>query len=91
MTCLLMRVFQDYYDPRNLQMAGFKDNALPGLREGLIDKCGGAPDMLDGLAAAIDAEGDEEGAEVRRSLKRLIREVDVYLEAQHNARNAQIK
>jgi hypothetical protein len=86
MTCLLMRVFQDYYDPSNPQMAEFKVKALPGLRLGLIDVCGGAPDMLVGLEAALDAKGENAGAAVRTSLKRLIREVDVYLEAQHKAR-----
>lgn len=86
-TCVLLQIFQSYYDSNNPQMAQFKEKALPGLRQGLIDVCGGAPDMLDGLEVALDAKGENAGAAVRSSFKRLIREVDVYLEAQHLARN----
>jgi hypothetical protein len=45
--------------------------------------------MLDGLMAALDAGGEGAGAQVRRAFKRLIRETDVYLEAQKKARNTQ--
>ncbi len=86
-TCVLLQIFQSYYDSNNPQMAQFKEKALPGLRQGLIDVCGGAPDMLDGLEAALGATGENAGAAVRTSFKSLIREVDVYLEAQHLARS----
>ncbi|MBX9790580.1 MAG: hypothetical protein K2Y37_16800 [Pirellulales bacterium] len=87
-TCMLLRVFQDYYDPTNPKMAGFKEHALPGLREALVDKFGGAPQMLDPLVAALDAGGTLAGAKVRITFKQLIREVDVYLEAQDQSKSA---
>lgn len=71
------------------KMAGFKEHALPGLREALIDRFGGSPRMLDGLVAALDGNGSLDGPKVRITFKQLIREVDVYLEAQQSAHSAQ--
>lgn len=62
---VLLNIFRDVYDTGNPQMAAFSEQVLPDLREGLVNRYGGSPALLDGVDAGVKAEASR--AEIRGS------------------------
>ena len=81
---VLLNIFRDVYDTSNPQMAKFSEQVLPSLREGLVDRYGGSPALLDAVDAAVKDEASR--GEIQQVFSRVIREIDVYLFAQAQAR-----
>ena len=80
---VLLIIFRDVYDTDNPKMATFSEQVLPDLREGLVDRYGGSPALLDGVYAAVKDEASR--AVIQQVFGRVIREIDVYLYAQAKA------
>jgi hypothetical protein len=81
---VLLNIFRDVYDTGNPQMAKFSEQVLPDLREGLVNRYGASPALLDAVEAAVKDEASR--AEIQQVFSRVIREIDVYLYAQAQAK-----
>lgn len=80
---VILNIFRDVYDTGNPKMATFSEQVLPDLREGLVDRYGGSPALLDGVYAGVKAEASR--PQIQELFARVIREIDVYLQTQAKA------
>ena len=84
---VILNVFADFYDNDNPRMAGFASQVLPDLRTGLTERYGGASSIVDAVEQGVKDKKPRQQMET--IFKRLIREIDVYLQAQAKAQEKQ--
>ncbi|MBX9792350.1 MAG: hypothetical protein K2Y37_25905 [Pirellulales bacterium] len=80
---VMLNVFADFYDNDNPRMAGFASQVLPTLRTGLTERYGGASSIIDAVEQGVKDKKPQQ--EMQKIFTRLIREIDVYLQAQAKA------